>query len=196
MPGRGLEVLSGGYLRKDTSHHLSDPSTFIFCTEVVKMKRIPLPSYSLSIASQENALGVNSAPGPPEHLRKASPPKLAKKGASARLRKNPATTELLSEHCFAKNALRVMCLLRGTLGSAPGWQALLPSRPAPQPGERHQGCHAEAFPGCVLRPEDFPSHAAGTAGSALTHSSPEIRFRGAGWWYFRENCEIRAASRR
>ena len=106
------------------------------------------------------------------------------------------TAELLSEHCFARNALQVMWLSRETPGSAPGWQALLQSRPAPQPGERHQGCHAEVPSDSVLAPQDFPSHAAGTAGSALTRSSSEIRFRGAGWWYFRENCEIRAASRR
>ena len=30
MPGRGLEVLSGGYPREDTSHHFSEPKTFIF----------------------------------------------------------------------------------------------------------------------------------------------------------------------
>ena len=57
-------------------------------------------------------------------------------------------------------------------------------------------CRPNMLDASVLAPEDFPSHAASTAGSALTRSSPEIRFRGAGWWYFRENCEIRAASRR
>ena len=95
-----------------------------------------------------------------------------------------------------ENALRVMWLSRETSGSASGEPALLQSRPAPQPGERRQGCHAEVPLRSVLAPEDFPSHAAGTAGSALTRSSSEIRFRGAGWWHFRENCEIRAASRR
>ena len=47
-----------------------------------------------------------------------------------------------------ENALRVMCLSRGSLGSVSGEPALLQRRPAHQPGERRQGCHAEGAKAC------------------------------------------------
>ena len=66
--------------------------------------------------------------------------------AEWRHRANPADSpaaELLSEHCFAENALRVMCLTRGSARSAPGsrpswlegfrdsWASLLSASSAP-----------------------------------------------------------------
>ena len=56
--------------------------------------------------------------------------------AEWRHRINPADSpaaDLLFEHCFAENALRVMCLTRGTPGSSPGEPELLQRRPAQQP---------------------------------------------------------------
>ena len=71
--------------------------------------------------------------------------------AEWRHRVNPADSpaaELLYEHCFAENALRVMWLTRGSSGSAAGEPELLQRRPAHQPGEGHQGFHAEGAKAC------------------------------------------------
>ena len=84
-----------------------------------------------------------------------------------------------------ENALRVMCLPRGTPRSASAEPGLLPRRPAPQPGERHRGCHLEVVSHYFLQPEDFPGHAVCTAGSAKVCCCPERPPLRAGRWYFR-----------
>ena len=95
-----------------------------------------------------------------------------------------------------ENALRVMCLPRGTPRSASGEPGLLPRRPAHQPGESHQGCHAEAHSASDLAAEDFPRPAVCTAGSAKVCCCPERPPFEAGWWYFREFLEKPPAHRR
>ena len=48
----------------------------------------------------------------------------------------------------------------------------------------------------VLGPQNFPGHATGTERRALSSSTSQITLKDAGRWYFRENCQIRAADRK
>ena len=73
----------------------------------------PKAAQRLARASREGRNTMRqsgSEPRPPGAPEKASSPEFAKNCATARLRTIPAAAELLSEHCFAENALRVMCL--------------------------------------------------------------------------------------
>ena len=69
-------------------------------------------------------------------------------------------------------------------------------RPAHQPGESHQGCHAEVHPSSDLAAKDFPSHAVCTAGSAKVCCCPDRPPFEAGWWYFRAFLKKPAADHR
>ena len=83
--------------------------------------------------------------------------------------------ELLSEHCFAENALRVMWLTRGSSGSAAGEPELLQRRPAHQPGEGHQGFHAEGAKACDPSALGLAQGWEGTVSSGTSWSSDTWR---------------------